>query len=340
MKQCKAFISAIAGTVLTADERAWIGAHQPWGFILFGRNIESADQLCHLVDDLKTATGRDNAPILIDQEGGRVRRLRPPLVADYPAAARLGELYQRDASAGMRAAWVMSRLYGFDLHRFGINVNCLPVLDVLIDGAHEAIGSRSYGKTAEMVTKLGQAAADGLRAGGILPVMKHIPGQGRALQDTHFDLARVDASLDTLRMSDFVPFKSLNHLPAAMNSHLVYEAVDRDNPTTFSTKMVHDIIRGEIGFDGLLMSDDIGMEALSGSFGERAQKCLNAGFDLVLHCSGDWEQMCEIANIVPLLDGKALARAKAALSWVQQADNSDEGALRQEFAMLMGDLHQ
>jgi len=334
-KNCKAFITGIAGTVLDVQEKEFIAAHQPWGFILFGRNIESADQLCRLTDALRRASGRDNLPILVDQEGGRVRRLRPPLVRDYPAAAKIGELYQHDAPAGLRAAWVMSRLHAFDLKRFGFNVNCLPVLDVLIDGAHEAIGSRSYGGDAQMVAKLGEAAAVGLLAGGVLPVMKHIPGQGRALADTHFGLARVECDLDTLRQSDFVPFRALNHLPAAMNSHIIYDCIDADNPATFSSHVVEEIIRGEIGFDGLLMSDDIGMQALSGSFGVRAQRCLAAGFDLVLHCSGELRQMREVAAVAPMLSGKSCARAERALSCLKLADNSDEVALAQEFATLM-----
>jgi len=335
---CKAFITGIAGTVLTFQEKEFIAAHRPWGFILFGRNIESESQLRCLTQDLQRVAERDIVPILIDQEGGKVRRLRPPLVADYPAAAVIGELYRREKQAGLRAAWLMSRLHAFDLKRFGMNVNCLPVLDVLVQGAHEAIGSRSYGDEAEMVSLLGKATAEGLLAGGILPVMKHIPGQGRAQADTHFDLARTDAPLDVLRQSDFVPFKALNHLPMAMNSHLVYEGVDRHNPATFSAKLVKEVIRGEIGFDGLLMSDDLGMHALSGSFGERAQKCFAAGFDLVLHCSGIIEEMHDVATVVPVLTGKALVRAEKALSCLKLAENGDEATLRQEFASLMGKL--
>jgi len=334
-QQCKAFITGIAGTVLSPQEKAFITEHCPWGFILFGRNIDNADQLCRLTQDLRLASGRENVAILIDQEGGRVRRLRPPLVADYPAAAMIGKLYRRDKQAGMRAAWAMSRLHAFDLRRFGINVNCLPVLDVLIEGAHEAIGSRSYGQDAQMVSLLGKEAAQGLLAGGVLPVMKHIPGQGRALQDTHFDLAHVDAPLDVLRKSDFIPFRALNNLPAAMNSHLVYDAVDKDNPTSFSAKMVTEIIRGEIGFDGLLLSDDIGMQALSGSFASRAHRCLMAGFDLVLHCSGQIQEMQEVAKTVPNLEGQSLARAQAAMAAITPPDHTDEAHLRQEFSSLM-----
>jgi len=334
-RQCKAFITGIADKVLDAREKEFIAEHQPWGFILFGRNIEGADQLCRLTASLRAVTGRDNLPILIDQEGGKVRRLRPPLVVDYPAAAEIGKLYKKDEQAGIRAAWLMSRLHAFDLHRFGINVNCLPVLDVLIEGAHEVIGSRAYGNEAQMVSVLGQAAAEGLLAGGVLPVMKHIPGHGRALQDTHFDLAHVDVPLDVLRSSDFVPFRALNHLPMAMNAHVVYDGVDRDNPATFSARLVREIIRGDIGFDGLLMSDDLGMQALSGSFGERAHRCFAAGFDLVLHCSGNFQEMREVAAVAPILSGKALERAEIALTSMYQMDNSDAAMLAQEFAELM-----
>jgi len=334
-QQCKAFITGIAGMELAAQEKEFIAAHRPWGFILFGRNIDGADQLCRLTDSIRELMSYDNVPILIDQEGGKVRRLRPPLVADYPAAAQIGALYTQDEQAGLRAAWLMSRLHAFDLRRFGINVNCLPVLDVLIDGAHEAIGSRSYGGDARMVTKLGKAAAQGLLAGGVLPVMKHIPGQGRAVADTHFDIAHIDASLDELRCHDFAPFQQMNNLPMAMNSHVIYDAVDKDNPATFSSRLVKEIIRGEIGFGGLLMSDDIGMNALSGSFTQRTQRCFAAGFDLVLHCSGVMEQMCEVAAVSPVLVGQARQRAQAALASLQPADNSQAHILAQEFSMLM-----
>jgi len=334
-KSFKAFITGIAEKVLGTQEKEFIAAHQPWGFILFGRNIESADQLCRLTENLRQVSGREHVPILIDQEGGRVRRLRPPLVRDYPPAAMIGKLYHHDAQAGIRAAWVMSRLFAFDLSRFGLNVNCLPVLDVLIDGTHEAIGSRSYGHDPHMVTVLGQAAAEGLAAGGILPVMKHIPGQGRATADTHFDLTHVEDDLGILRQSDFIPFRTLNHLPAAMNSHVVYDAIDGNNPATFSHSLVKEIIRGEIGFDGLLMSDDIGMQALSGSFGERARRCLAAGFDLVLHCSGSMAEMHEIAAVAPLLREESLRRAEKAMACLKSQDNSDEVALKEEFTTLM-----
>jgi len=335
LKQCKAFIIGIAGAVLSNQEKEFITEHQPWGFILFGRNIEEADQLCRLTDSLRKTTGRDNVPILMDQEGGKVRRLRPPLVADSPEAARIGTLYKQGAQDGIRAAWLMSRLHAVDLHRFGVNVNCWPVLDLLIDGAHEAIGSRSFGDEAEMVCLLGRAAAEGLLTGGILPVMKHIPGQGRALQDTHFDLAHIDTPLDVLRSSDFVPFRALNHLPAAMNSHVIYDAVDKDNPATFSSALVQDIIRDDIGFNGLLMSDDLGMQALSGSFAVRAQKCLAAGFDLVLHCSGMIEEMREIAAVTPVLTGQALARAENALAAIDTSARTDEAAWNEEFVAFI-----
>jgi len=334
-KSFKAFITGIAGKVLSAQEKEFIAAHQPWGFILFARNIESANQLCRLTDSLREVTKRDDLPILIDQEGGRVRRLRPPLVQEYPAAATIGQLYQQNPKTGLRAAWLMSRLQAFDLRRFGLNVNCAPVLDVLIKGAHEAIGSRSFGSAAQIVTALGQAAAEGLAAGGVLPIIKHIPGQGRALQDTHFGLATIDTPLEILRQSDFIPFKTLNHLPLAMNSHVIYNSIDATQPATFSSKLVKEIIREEIGFNGLLMSDDLGMHALSGPFNERAQKCLKAGFDLVLHCSGDMAEMQKISAVAPLLADESLKRAQAAFTYLQSVDKGDESILRQEFAALM-----
>ncbi len=327
-------ILGAAGTRLGADEAAFYRDERPWGFILFARNIAEADQVRDLAAAMRESVGRPDAPIFVDQEGGRVQRLRPPLAPDYPPAAALGGLCGRDKAAGLRAAWLMSRLHAFDLARLDLSVDCLPVLDVPVPGAHDVIGKRAYCGAPEVVAALGRAAADGLLAGGVLPVMKHIPGHGRAGADSHHALPRVEAPLEELRARDFVPFKALCDLPMAMTAHVVYTAVDPDNPSTTSARVIADIIRGEIGFDGLLMSDDVSMNALSGDYGARAQAILAAGCDVVLHCNGVMDEMQAVAQRTPELTGKAKARADAALGMLGRRDDTDEAAARAEFASL------
>lgn len=325
-------ILGAAGTRLSADEVAFYRDERPWGFILFARCIAEADQVCDLVAAMRDAVGRPDAPVFIDQEGGRVQRLRPPLAPDYPNAAAIGALYRRDRQAGLRAAWLMSRLHAFDLARFGISADCLPVLDIPVPGAHDVIGNRAYGDNSSMVTELGRAAAGGLMAGGILPVMKHIPGHGRAGTDSHKALPRVEATLEALRARDFVPFKALADLPMAMTAHVVYEAIDPERPSTTSPRVIEEIIRQEIGFDGLLMSDDVSMNALSGDFGARAEAILAAGCDLVLHCNGEMREMRAVAQRAPELSGKGAERAAGALAVRRDRDDMDEKRARAEFA--------
>lgn len=332
MSESKAMILGAAGLRLGADEIAFYREHCPWGFILFARNIAEAGQVRDLVAAMRDSVGRPDAPVFVDQEGGRVQRLRPPLAADYPPAAALGALYRADAELGLRAAWLMSRLHAFDLARLGISADCLPVLDVRQPGTHDVIGNRSYGEDAAAVAALGRAAADGLVAGGILPVMKHVPGHGRATADSHRELPRVAAALAALRACDFVPFRALADLPMAMTAHLVYEAVDAARPATVSPRVIADIVRGEIGFDGLLMSDDLSMHALSGDFGERAAAVLAAGCDVVLHCNGVMQEMRAVAEAVAPLAGAALARAERALAFRRACDATAEDAARAEFA--------
>ncbi|MCT7375330.1 beta-N-acetylhexosaminidase [Chelativorans salis] len=334
MSESKAMILGAAGTGLSADEVAFYRDKRPWGFILFARNIAEAGQVRDLVAAMRECVGRPRAPVFVDQEGGRVQRLRPPLAPDYPHAAALGALYGRDEAAGLRAAWLMSRLHAFDLSRLGLSVDCLPVLDVPVAGAHDVIGKRAYFGDPQAVAALGRAAADGLLAGGVLPVMKHIPGHGRANADSHHALPRVEVPLGELRERDFVPFKALRDLPMAMTAHVVYAAVDPDNPSTTSARMIADIIRGEIGFDGLLMSDDVSMNALSGDYGARAQAILAAGCDVVLHCNGVMDEMRAVAQRTPELAGKAKARADAALAMLGACDETDEAAARAEFQSL------
>jgi beta-N-acetylhexosaminidase len=261
-----------------------------------------------------------------------VQRLRPPLAPNYPPAAALGELFRRNAGGGLRAAWLMSRLHAFDLARCGLDADCLPVLDVPVEGAHDVIGQRAYGRDPEVVAALGRAAADGLFAGGILPVMKHIPGHGRAGADTHLELPTVTASLEELREHDFAPFRSLRDLPMAMTAHIVYAGIDPGNPATRSAKVIEEIVRGEIGFDGLLMSDDISMKALSGDFATKAAAILAAGCDLVLHCNGVMEEMRAVAGKAMPLTGKPLERAERALAARREPDATVEAEARAEFA--------
>jgi beta-N-acetylhexosaminidase len=332
MSESKRMILGAAGLSLTSDEIAFYRDERPWGFILFARNVGEAAQLRDLTAAMRDCIGRPDAPVFIDQEGGRVQRLRPPLAPNYPPAATLGELYKRDREAGLRAAWLMSRLHAFDLMRCGVNADCLPVLDVPADGAHDVIGQRAYARDPETVAALGRAAADGLFAGGVLPVMKHIPGHGRAGADTHFELPTVHASLEELRKHDFAPFRALRDLPMAMTAHVVYSAVDPENPATHSARVIEEIVRGEVGFDGLLMSDDVSMKALSGDFATKAAAILAAGCDLVLHCNGVMEEMRAVAGATGPLSGKPLERADKALAARRRPDATAEAAARGEFA--------
>lgn len=332
MTESKAMILGCAGKSLTDDEIRFYRDERPWGFILFARNIGEPQQISDLVASMRDSVGRPEAPVFIDQEGGRVQRLRPPIAPNYPAGASVGSLYREDRKAGLRAAWLLARLHAFDLQRFGITADCLPVLDVPIEGASDVIGSRAYGKDPATVTALGGAAAEGLLSGGVLPVMKHIPGHGRAFSDTHFELPVVDTPLAELRRHDFAPFKALNHLPIGMTAHVVYSEIDPTAPATTSEKVVSRIIRGEIGFDGLLVSDDTSMKALSGDFPDKAAAILAAGVDIVLHCNGVMQEMSGIASRTKPLAGRSLARAERALNYVKDRDQAAETELRAEFA--------
>lgn len=335
MTDMKAMILGCSGLTLTDEEIALYKAERPWGFILFGRNIGDAQQITDLVASMRAAVGRADAPVLIDQEGGRVQRIRPPLLQSYPNAQALGEIYRQDREKGLRAAWLMSRLHAFDLMKFGINVDCLPVLDVPVEGASNVIGNRAYGFDPATVAAMGQAAADGLKAGGMLPIMKHIPGHGRGLVDSHHELPVVDVSIEDLDAHDFVPFRALNRELMAMSAHLVFTAIDAERPATTSPKVINEIIRGRIGFDGLLISDDSSMNALKGTLGERAANIVAGGCDIVLHCNGVMSEMLEVVKEVPVLSGKALERVRAVEAGFPAADGSDEVALRDEFNAML-----
>ncbi|MCL7997587.1 beta-N-acetylhexosaminidase [Brucella sp. 21LCYQ03] len=334
MSECKAWIAGVAGTELTPDEIAFFRNEKPWGFILFARNVESLEQVADLTSQLRDVTDRPQMPVFIDQEGGRVQRLRPPLVPNYPAAAEIGAIYNRDHDAGLRAAWLHARLHAFDLLKVGVNADCLPVLDVPIEGAHDVIGARAYSKNPQEVALMGRAAAEGLLAGGVLPVIKHMPGHGRAFSDTHKELARVGVPLSELVAHDFVPFKALNDLPMAMTAHVIFDSLDPNNPSTLSPTVINTIIRDVIQFDGLIISDDISMKALSGDLGDIAEGITNAGCDIVLYCAGVMEELKKVAPRVPILEGKSLRRAELAEVYAGEPDLSDEEELREEFGQL------
>ena len=332
MSESKAVVLGCAGKSLSSEEESFYRGERPWGFILFARNIGEPAEIADLVAGLRDCVERPDAPVFIDQEGGRVQRLRPPIAPNYPSGAALGALYRSDRDAGLRAAWLMARLHAFDLLRFGINADCLPVLDVPIEGASDVIGTRAYGKDPETVTAMGRASAQGLMAGGVLPVMKHIPGHGRAVADSHLELPKLDTPLAELRRHDFVPFKALADLPMAMTAHVVYNAIDPGAPATTSAKVIAEIVRGEIGFDGLLISDDTSMKALSGDFPDKAAAILAAGCDIVLHCNGVMQEMRGIVSRTVSLAGKSLARADRALTFIDKRDAVSEADVRGEFA--------
>lgn len=329
------YISGVAGTRLEPEERALFQHRPPWGAILFARNIETPDQVSALVADIRQLLGRSDAPILIDQEGGRVQRLRPPHWPEYPPAQLFADLYASKPGTARRAAWTGARLIGEDLFALGINVDCLPVADLSFPKTHAVIGDRAYGKTVPQVIDLATAAADGLMQAGVLPVLKHIPGHGRATADSHLELPVVTASHDDLARTDFAAFAGLHHLPMAMTAHVVYASIDPDQPATNSRRMIQEIIRGEIGFDNLLMSDDLSMKALEGPFDERTDRALDAGCDVVLHCNGDIDEMRGVAAGSKVLSGDASERAKQALSRINRM-TCDTEALRETFAALTG----
>lgn len=307
-----AAIYGLAGIELTGEERAFIREAEPFGFILFQRNCSSRAQVRRLTDDLRAATGRANVPILIDEEGGRVQRLKPPEWRKRPAMATFGALYARDAERGIEAAQLNAQLIAADLAEIGVNVDCIPCLDVPVPGAHDVIGDRAFARDPVVVARLGRVVAEALLEAGVAPVIKHVPGHGRAGLDTHEALPRVATPRAELGRTDFAPFRALADMPMAMSAHVIYEAIDAERPATLSPRAIEEIIREDIGFDGLLMTDDLNMKALTGSIGERAACAIRAGCDVALHCNGKLAEMREVAEAVPDLEGKSLARAEAA----------------------------
>jgi beta-N-acetylhexosaminidase len=327
------------GSVLAATERDFFRDVRPFGFILLAinGNIENPSQVAALCDQLRDSIGDANTPIFIDQEGGRVQRLKPPHWQARPAARRFGDLFARDPERGREGAYLCARLIAHDLRGVGVTVNCAPVLDVPVAGAHDIIGDRAYSLSPPTVAELGRAAVEGYLDGGVLPVIKHIPGHGRATVDSHLSLPRVTTRAAELSTHDFVPFRSLNQSPMGMTAHVVYEAIDPRRPATTSPKVIRDVIRGQIGFQGLLLTDDLSMSALEGSIGARTKAALFAGCDIVLHCNGKLDEMMDVAKETKPLAGDVLGRAKKALSQLRRpADFDAEEAEARLSEMLMG----
>ena len=325
----RAFITGLEGTAITPRERAFLRDQAPFGLILFKRNVADRQQVAALIDDFRGICG-PGAPVLIDQEGGRVQRMGPPHWPAYPAGAAYGALYRTDPAAGVRAAWLGGRLIAADLAEVGITVDCLPVADVPVAGADSVIGDRAYGDTPGQVSRIAAAVAEGLEAGGVLPVVKHIPGHGRAAADSHLRLPVVTASRADLEATDFAAFVPLAGNGFGMTAHVVFTALDPGFPATTSAIMISEVIRGFIGFSGALMSDDVSMGALAGPIGERVSRCLSAGCDLVLHCNGDFAEMQEVAANTPELGGEALRRATRALERRRPPEPFDGAAARAE----------
>jgi beta-N-acetylhexosaminidase len=319
MAEPRACILSISGVKLTVGERRLIAGVNPWGIILMGRSCESPDQVTALVEEIWATTGRPTL-IFIDQEGGRVRRLRPPNWPDFPAAGRYAALYKRDPDVATEAVWLHHRLIAAELEPIGIRADCAPVVDLLHKGAHDIVGDRAYGDTSEQVGALARAALDGLQAGGVAGVIKHMPGHGRAEVDTHESLPVVGVAREAL-IPDLAAFKAVKDAPMGMTAHVAFTALDGETPATHSSKIIGEVIRKEIGFKGLLMTDDLGMKALGGSLANRANRALAAGCDVILHCSGFVKapddilaEMTEVAGACPVLAGDSLKRAVRAES--------------------------
>lgn len=335
MPERSALITGLSGPSLTDPEAAFLARERPCGIILFARNCDSRDQIRALIAAVHAAIRSHDTLVLIDQEGGRVQRLRPPLARALPPAANYARLYAADPVVACRAAFDAARLVADELRALSINTNCAPVLDLPVPGSHDIIGDRAYGTTTAQVVALAQAVARGHMAGGVVPVIKHIPGHGRAMADSHLDLPVVPNSHAELSKTDFAPFRALAHLPAAMTAHVVYTAIDPHAPATTSQRLIGGIIRGEIGFDGLLMSDDLSMEALSGSMVARASAAMAAGCDVALHCNGDLAEMTAAVEGVPVLSGAALARFDRAMAITRAHEPFDQIAALKSLDLAM-----
>jgi beta-N-acetylhexosaminidase len=331
----RAVIFGCEGHRLGAWERAFFARTQPLGFILFARNCDDPDQLRALIAGLRDSVGRPDAPVLIDQEGGRVQRLRPPHWRQVPAAARFGHLAERDLDKARQAVRLNARLLAAELAGLGITVNCAPVLDLRRPTTHDAIGDRAYGHDLAKVAALGRAFCDGLLDGGVLPVIKHLPGHGRAVVDSHHELPRVEATRAELEAGDFEVFRRLADAPLGITAHVLFTAIDPARPATTSPTVIAEIIRGSIGFDGLLLSDDLSMEALDGDLGDRTAAALAAGCDVALHCNGVRAEMEAAAQAAGPLSAEAERRLAAAAARQRPAQPLDLAALAEELDALL-----
>ena len=330
----RAFITGLSGLNVSANERAFLREAQPWGLIIFKRNVNTPQQVTELTKSFRDAVGWA-APVLVDQEGGRVQRLGPPHWPIFPPGARYGAIYDRDVASGLAAARLGGHLIAAELSVLGIDVDCLPLADVLAPGGDPVIGDRAYGTEPGKVAAIAGAIAQGLLAGGVLPVLKHLPGHGRASVDSHAKLPVVDTARATLESTDFAAFRPLASLPLGMTAHVVFSAIDPVAPATTSVTMVREVIRGFIGFRGLLMSDDVSMKALSGTIAERSRAAFAAGCDVVLHCNGDLNEMSAVASQAPELKGEAAKRAEAALAQRKAPEEFDVDAARKIFAQMV-----
>lgn len=330
-----AAILGCAGPELTAAERAFFKAVDPLGFIVFARNLIDPDQTRRLTADLRACVGRADAPILIDQEGGRVARLKPPHWRHPPAAQVFGDIAARDRARAAEAVRINHELIATELLDLGVNVDCAPMLDVRAPGAHDIIGDRAFGTDPFLVADLGRAAAEGLLAGGCMAITKHIPGHGRSAVDSHHDLPRVDADFDTLAETDFVPFRALNDVPWSMTAHIIYSAIDPERPATLSPTVIAEVIRGEIGFPGLLVSDDLSMKALKGGLDELAQASLEAGCDVVLHCNGEMAEMEKVVRGAKPLSAVGQARYEQGQRRLNRVPTFDRAEMLEELSALM-----
>jgi beta-N-acetylhexosaminidase len=330
----RAFITGLSGLNVSANERAFLREAQPWGLIIFKRNVKTPQQVTELTSSFRDSVGWA-APVLVDQEGGRVQRLGPPHWPVYPPGGAYSALYDQEVSRGLSVARLGGHLIAADLNVLGIDVDCLPLADVLAPGADPVIGDRAYGSEPGKVAAIAGAIAEGLLAGGVLPVVKHLPGHGRAAADSHHKLPVVDTDRATLEATDFAAFKPLAGLPLGMTAHVVFSAIDPVAPATTSVTMVREVIRGFIGFKGLLMSDDVSMKALSGTIEEGSRAAFAAGCDVVLHCNGDLGEMIAVAGEAPELTGEAAQRAEAALAQRKAPEEFDVNAARKIFTQMV-----
>lgn len=334
MTSARALILGLAGETLASDERAFFKEADPWGFIVFKRNVRDRAQLKALTASLRDTVGRD-APIFVDQEGGRVQRLGPPVWPPRKAAGVFAALYASEPDGAEEAVRLNHRLMAHDLREVGLDADCAPVLDTPKPGADPIIGDRAFGAEAEGIVRLARAALEGLAAGGVAGVVKHMPGHGRADVDSHLELPRVTADAETLARTDLLPFKALADAPMAMTAHVLYAAWDPERPATLSPKVIAEIIRGAIGFDGLLMTDDLSMKALKAPFAERASSAIAAGCDIVLHCNGDRAEMEAVVGATPRLAGASLVRAMIAEAARGRPDDFDPAAAQARLDTLL-----